>query len=51
MRDGSKGAMVEEVSSIEQKRDGNRRNKKRNLKSGDTQKERRTREGSNVGAC
>lgn len=29
MRDGSKGAMAEEMSSIEEKRDGNRRNEKR----------------------
>lgn len=32
MRDGSKGAMVEEVSSIKQKTDGNRRNEKRKEK-------------------
>lgn len=41
MRDSSKGAIVEEMSNIEQKRDGNRRNEKRKLKSGDTQKERK----------
>lgn len=32
LRDGSKGAMVEEMSSVEQKRDGNRHNKKRKEK-------------------
>lgn len=44
--------MVEEVSSIKQKTDGNRRNEKReNWKGDDTQKDRKTWEGGNVDAC